>query len=209
MTRCSIRSRNANGWGEWSDIGTSFACQSCGISVQDVKSWTGPARIPTQKAPSCQTSCRSTGCGGACGAAIPAESFWGSAAHKACCGVGACTSGCAAVVKAKALAAAATATKHEWKYCHVHESDKNRTVKTSKMVEKKIMTQVVVMEDRKRKIKKIVMKDETHQRFEKHMVEETIDYKEIIDVPAKRTVKKMVTEQKEFMEDKVTWEDRE
>jgi len=27
-------------------------------------------------------------------------------------------------------------TKHEWKYCHVHEADKNRRVKTSKMVEK-------------------------------------------------------------------------
>lgn len=92
---------------------------------------------PTYAAPAvqsgcaCQSSCRSTGCGGCCGSQQASNFSWASVAQKSCCGVGACTTGCAP-------APVAVAPARTNRYCHVHEEDKNRTRKVQEMVDSTI-----------------------------------------------------------------------
>ena len=114
ITKCKIRSLNSLGWSEWSDYSIPFQVSSCNV-LNGVKQ---------PSCTECRFYCRLTGCSGCCKNKEKIGKYWKNVFMRLCYGVAPNT---------------ARYLSPEVKYCHVHEVDKNRRVKTTKMVKRTII----------------------------------------------------------------------
>jgi hypothetical protein len=118
---CRARAKNANGWGDWSDLSSRYLLSDCSSN---------PANSGPTASRKCKASCKSTGCNGACN--HQSGTFWTKLTKKACCKMGTC-SGCTPKNMDD--------QQHRHNYCHVHAEDKFRTRKRIVWTDKKVMRQ--------------------------------------------------------------------
>lgn len=149
---CQVRSSSKWGWGVWSPSNDVFGLPNCStpqtidpLEMEEEEELVYPC--------ACNSSCKSFGCGGCCGAAQPSVSgsFWGKVAQKSCCKMGTCNCGKPQDVPAYSL----NAKRHEHKYCHVDKAP--RFVKKTKWVTKTIKGKRTVLEPRIKKVIETIM----------------------------------------------------
>ena len=124
---CRARAKNANDWGDWSQVSSRYPLSDCTSKNPDGSPTSGPT-----DSRQCKASCKATGCGGACNRNHQSGTFWSKLTKKACCKMGTC-SGC----KPKDM----DDQQHRHNYCHVHAEDKFRTRKQIVWTDKKIKRQ--------------------------------------------------------------------
>lgn len=93
-------------------------------------------------------------------------------------------------------------------YCHVHEADKRRKVKSSRMVKRNFVTSKIELVPRTRTVTRTVMKAHPRTKYVDETVKKTITEKKIVNVPTQKTIKKTVMVDKEVAMDHLTYETR-